>query len=478
MSLHAWLRSRPRPRTLIVGAAAAVLIPVSAPAAAGADGQEQLRMESTVLPVGAQAPSLGELQADPSGARARLAELAQRGVAQGARETVGPAAGYGVLAEGESATPSQTAAALGPESGTQTFAVDPPYPEPGRSMTTQECFEALNGTGAKFYIKSRFAVCSGASFTQTWFKNNKPVGESQFVLVAKSTIAKSSRAVNVEYDYLRLEQTGSTGTSGLMIGPDATLPQVWPSSATVRQSGSIPAPRSWAAVKADPDPSFTHTLTVDAGQGSGKDDTVFAVYQPKVTLKAPAGWKMGGDLSGEPFFLAPRWDTAPYLGRKGAAVMSYLVSMPFSTKAGALEKQAAEHIEDAFTSPGSTMPKNAAKDIPGRTSSRPLSRLYYDTDRRDANRNQAIKTCKESWGEDYAEDGKYECDEFPFSSTYEGAAQALPKYDPQGKAPKNNYSARPILTADNNRGGKIIQGFYQKNRIIDGPDDGFTVSVS
>jgi len=48
----------------------------------------------------------------------------------------------------------------------------------------------------------------------------------------------------------------------------------------------------------------------------------------------------------------------------------------------------------------------------------------------------------DDWGNNYASGGK-ECDEIPFATTYQGAAQALLKYDPQQKAPKNNFSARP-----------------------------------
>ncbi|MDJ1135396.1 NucA/NucB deoxyribonuclease domain-containing protein [Streptomyces iconiensis] len=138
----------------------------------------------------------------------------------------------------------------------------------------------------------------------------------------------------------------------------------------------------------------------------------------------------------------------------------------------ALEKEAAEHIKRAYTSPGSTTPKNPKKDIPGSTAKRPLTRLFEEK-RREANRNLSIKTCKDTWGKDYSEGGKYECDEFPPSSTYQGSAQ--PRYDKN--APADNYSVLPIPADDNNRGGKIIAGFYQKNRIIDGSDDGFTVSV-
>ena len=61
---------------------------------------------------------------------------------------------------------------------------------------------------------------------------------------------------------------------------------------------------------------------------------------------------MSGALSGQRFFLAPRWDAAQYDSRnEGAAAFSYVVAMPFSTKASAPERLAVQHIKDAYASP-------------------------------------------------------------------------------------------------------------------------------
>ncbi|MFF8366820.1 NucA/NucB deoxyribonuclease domain-containing protein [Rhodococcus erythropolis] len=72
----------------------------------------------------------------------------------------------------------------------------------------------------------------------------------------------------------------------------------------------------------------------------------------------------------------------------------------------------------------------------------------------------------------YTSGGK-ECDEYPFASTYEGAAEH--DYDPEAK--KFNFSAKPIPKDDNQAGGLILKSFYAKNRIIDGLDDGFIVKI-
>ncbi|THA33492.1 NucA/NucB deoxyribonuclease domain-containing protein [Streptomyces sp. A1547] len=89
----------------------------------------------------------------------------------------------------------------------------------------------------------------------------------------------------------------------------------------------------------------------------------------------------------------------------------------------------------------------------GRARDRPPHRLI-NRDKQDANRDVAIATCNDVWG-NYEGSG-LECDEYPFSSTYEGAA----KND-------NRYSARLIDGRDNRKGGERIQKVYEENRILD-----------
>ncbi len=81
-------------------------------------------------------------------------------------------------------------------------------------------------------------------------------------------------------------------------------------------------------------------------------------------------------------------------------------------------------------------------------------------------------TLRQEFGADYAQGGK-ECDEYPFAVTYEGCA--LPSYD--STAPKNNSSARALPKADNGNAGNLLGQFLTLNRIIDGKDDGFYVTI-
>ncbi|MFC6064344.1 NucA/NucB deoxyribonuclease domain-containing protein [Streptomyces ochraceiscleroticus] len=443
-------------------------VPAMAQAGATSNTPAGIQVESRVLPVGTKVPSLAQLQ--KGSVRQEFAQqpgLAPSVEGQLPAETVGP-----VRAHGPVATERSAVAVPG---DLQAKAVT--YPEPARTMTAAECQKGL-GTDKKFYIKSRFAVCSGALFHQIWTKNGRPVGESQFVVLVVGTTALDSREVRFTHYFTSMAKTGSTKTSALMISPKVTVPLMYPKKAKHTFSGSVPGMRSWDAVKANS--SFQQTMTVAPGQGAkGSTDLVESVYQPSISLKFPTGVK--GDTSGDLFLLPPRWDAAKYLrnstgggkpDKRGAAAFAVVATLHYSAKAGAAERAVAQHIQTAFTHPEKTEPYMSAKDVPGRVPAKPLNRLYEDTNRADTNRRRAVAQCKRFYG-DYAKAGK-ECDEYPFASTYQGAAQS--EYDPEAK--KFNFSVKAIPKADNKAGGDLLKGFYGKNRMLDGTEDGFIVAIS
>jgi hypothetical protein len=65
--------------------------------------------------------------------------------------------------------------------------------------------------------------------------------------------------------------------------------------------------------------------------------------------------------------------------------------------------------------------------------------------------------CNRTWG-DYAEDGKEQCDEFPFASTRERTTGPS----------TGNYSLCPIASLHNTDAGTAIGEFYSKDRVITG----------
>ncbi|WP_336324041.1 NucA/NucB deoxyribonuclease domain-containing protein [Streptomyces lavendofoliae] len=436
-------------------------------------------MESYVLPVGAKKPTLEELQTE--GGIARLQRLAESGepAARLAAETVGPAASFAPVAEQTSGFAQSEGAESG--EGAADVAAGAVYPEPARTMTYEECRNGL-GTDKKFFIKSRFAVCSGATFLQTWFRNNRPVGESMFNVRTVGTIAANSREIKFQYYFTEMQSTGQTATAGMKITTNGAMPKSWPTGVKYDHGGNLPkAAKSFDELKLAR--TYLHTVNAKPGQGSsGSTDLIFTVYEPSISITAPAGWRLGGALSGKLFMLAPRWDAASYLAnstgggnpaKKGAATFSYLPTLAYSTKAGAPERAVAEHLRTAFTKPGDTKPEMAAKKVPGQAAKEPLHRLV-DPKRKEDNRKAAVKQCKRYWGDNYSQGATRECDEYPFATTYEGAAQ--PDYD--GDAKKFNFSVKPVAKQDNGAAGSLLLGFYAKNRLVDGLEDGFLVQIT
>ncbi|MER5911905.1 hypothetical protein ABT124_15705 [Streptomyces sp. NPDC001982] len=84
-----------------------------------------------------------------------------------------------------------------------------------------------------------------------------------------------------------------------------------------------------------------------------------------------------------------------------------------------------------------------------------------------------VELGKKYFGAGYTQKNTKECDEYPFQSTYEGAARW--KHDHLGE--RNNFSVMPVKKAQNGAAGILLAQFYDKNRILDGPDDGFLVKI-
>ncbi|MFH8635231.1 hypothetical protein ACH4CC_36020 [Streptomyces lydicus] len=421
---------------------------------------DHLTLDTYVLPINSQAPALAELQKQ---GLARVAALLQgERVRADRRKIAGPAA------------------ALLREAGVQTSSVasqvanGASYPDPPRSITDKECQRNLNN--GLFYFKSRFAMCGALQFLQVWGKNGRPVGESSFALMVRGTIPDPrDRTVHFDYRFSNFAATGNTKTSGLMVTTEVTQ-KLLISNARKRESGLIPPKKSFNALRAAP--NYTHNVIFDAGQGTKPDDLIGMAYVPYVSVKYPPEYVAGTNPGPQRVtFAAMNWDAASYLPnnrtvdpkKRGGASFSYKVTLPYSSKQGAPEKAVADHLNLAHTQPAKTKPSNPHKNVPGFQVDYPLHRLYRDKSRYRANRRAAVNACVKYWGRDYATSdpaGPRECDEYPFASTYEGAAQSSKEHS----APKDNFSALPIPKAQNAAGGTILALFYDKNRILDGRD--------
>ncbi|NBH07452.1 hypothetical protein [Amycolatopsis sp. SID8362] len=130
-----------------------------------------------------------------------------------------------------------------------------------------------------------------------------------------------------------------------------------------------------------------------------------------------------------------------------------------------------DHIAAAQYHPETTKPGTFTL-IPGSVEAgTPLTRLYpaYDTATYNRNHAKAVATCVEFWGTGYTQGGTLDCDEYPFRSTYQGAA-----YSDNGGTV--GYSAKPIALSQNRSAGNDVGTFYKDYRILD--SDGYFVSAT
>ncbi len=271
---------------MLAGLTAAALLPTLSPATADSGEASEMRVESFVLPLGAAKPSLEDLRAGDGMEQLDRLAREMEPEARIAPETMGPAASFAPKARQASAT-SGTAAT---ERVGAVSARAVTYPEPSRTMTYEECRNGL-GADKKFFIKSRFAVCSGATFLQTWFRNNRPVGESMFNVRTVGTIAANSREIKFQYYFTEMQRTGQTATAAMKITTSGAIPKSWPSRVKYDQGGNLPkTAKTSDELKAAR--TYTHTMNAKPGQGSsGTTDLVFAVYEPSVAITPPAGWR-------------------------------------------------------------------------------------------------------------------------------------------------------------------------------------------
>lgn len=182
-----------------------------------------------------------------------------------------------------------------------------------------------------------------------------------------------------------------------------------------------------------------------------------------------------GDIKGDVQVL--RSDTASYANNGGFVYMDVESWIQYDFADRDMYEQV-KHIWDAQNDIASTKPGDPMTKVAGsRGSEKMLTRMspVYEQKRYDRNNYIAVLTCKEHWGDDYANNdpavGARECDEYPFRSTFEGAAYT--EYD--GGTGIWSYSARPIPKLDNSIGGGFLAAFYLEDHIIHG--DPFWVDV-
>lgn len=185
-----------------------------------------------------------------------------------------------------------------------------------------------------------------------------------------------------------------------------------------------------------------------------------------------------GGLTAKASIVAFRCDHASYAVRtaaKGACIFSQVMMTWTISLANKEFPKVAKHIWLAWKQPGTgtypPAPKGKKVKIPGFASTKaPLTRLYppYDMKRYTANNATAKKACIAKWGKGYSDGNKYQCDEYPFASTYQGASTANghPWW----------YSVQVLPTKDNSTAGAALGTWLTANHILD--SDAYWVAVT
>jgi hypothetical protein len=331
-------------------------------------------MESYMRPVNAEPLDLTDLQEQPN----KLRDLSSADSAQAVlpRETLGQAKSFAPLA-------TEALARYQPP-GRKPLASRAPtaisLPEPPHTMTTQECVAGL--ATKTFYIKSRYAMCSGKQFDQVWLRNGRPVGTSHFDVLAIGTIPKNSRTVTITYYFTDFTAAKENGAAAMDITTKGSITHRWPSTAAYTQGGvTMPFTRTWSQLLgAD---TYKHTLTVPTGRGSdsAKTELIAAVYVPNISIKAPPAWTTEPITGGDLFMLPPRWDKAPYLpnaaaggslvGRRHAAEVQHGCRCS-RTGGSPAYPESVHHARDDAAPCGQ-------EGLPGKGPEPALTRLYWDT---------------------------------------------------------------------------------------------------
>ncbi|MEU0881362.1 hypothetical protein ABZ345_22350 [Lentzea sp. NPDC005914] len=219
---------------------------------------------------------------------------------------------------------------------------------------------------------------------------------------------------------------------------------------------------------------FTGTVT-SPEEGTGPYKLVHAVMQLDLSVesnmpKVASWYDLGAGFS------RVRFDSAGATAGKfrGAVFTDHVPTYDLMAIAQAKNRvneivESARHIADALHHSERTFPSFLGKSIPGGSLERPLHRLD-DSGKIGSNRAYAGKVCKDVWGIEY-EPEKFNCDEYPFASTREGAYTSTD----EGKLAWHG-SARPIEGGDNQLSGTWMNtDFYKVHRVLDG--DPFVVKM-
>ncbi|MFJ8041245.1 NucA/NucB deoxyribonuclease domain-containing protein [Kitasatospora sp. NPDC096147] len=324
----------------------------------------------------------------------------------------------------------------------------------GGSASLASC-RAQFGNGPANVVIDRFNYCHVARCGYYTVVNGEVTGLTSYRCTTSGRGSNGNRETLYEVGFDNFVDTGSTNlAAALQVGfflSGGRCNQVshTPSLRAYWQAGEIADSSVWS----------------NPGSGSDTEDVTRCTVDVRAQSDIP-GW---GAINTTKI----RHDSTPYNAnnRHGAIFDGVTTRMVDYSRTSSAHGQVAEHIYFAQSQPQDTIPwltYNGTKSIPGSVySAKPLTRLapqhnQASTDRYTQNRSMVSSACAAYFG--VWNTDTTQCDEYPFASTYEGAAGA-----------NGNYSIRLLDKTQNlSAGGTLVQ-FYHSWRIIDG--DPFFVDI-
>ncbi|MFI7642281.1 hypothetical protein [Nonomuraea sp. NPDC049400] len=219
---------------------------------------------------------------------------------------------------------------------------------------------------------------------------------------------------------------------------------------------------------------FSPAAPADASAGEQK---AIGVFRPTFDWEMPGARISPDEAKGSESGV--RFDSAWYLPRKQGAIFDR-TNPRIDFALDSEYRENTEHVDQALHRPGETKPFKEGKKLPGGSPENPLHRLYQGISPEHAtryNRNNTIAraTCDREFPGWNSEPGKLQCDEYPFRSTYEGAARDEYEGGDEHKY-LNDFSVKPILSDHNSKAGTRLGVWYGADRILNG--DHFFVRIT
>lgn len=324
------------------------------------------------------------------------------------------------------------------------------------ALTKEQCRAMPDAHDAAGKIINHFSFCRWGYNTAVKLNGQGGVeGMVRFRETEIGTSVEAGRDATIEVHTDQVVASGKFNDSAMMsfyIGHAG-----WPSASSCRVT-DISANPFTTTVGDWREEYIAYGLVSDKGSGTGPDDVATCVYNHQ--------WKVTGGGATTPWSNGPdngvRFDSSKSLGSKyyDAGVIFDRVTPSFHyDRAQSDTAGVANHIYDALYKPQTTYPSKAGKVIPGdiwNGNWRPLHRNWTNYDAAAAevtrkNRNAKDAACR---GLSRPSDS-YQCDEFPFASTKEGAGLG-----------DGNFSVRYVPGAENSKAGSELADWYGSDRIL------------